>query len=366
MAPSVPAITPAPAGRVEGRGPLLRSEARETMYQLLFNLHDACDKAKWGTEAKRLADERLAAFNIHYDNFQSDPKWVFPETLAPLFVKPPAKSALNVPSTAKGQTSNAKVKLPAKSASNVPSTAKGQTSNAKAVKSACTQKPKVATRKSNTEDSATPTYTGPVRHFISQVDRRFSNSLAPSWDLRFKRARMRGRGNMPDPGIFPPASRTVASVKGCALHGWTVCAAREEERGRPVLVKLAFLSLFRRNVNFNPVPTSDIRVRNPVSPTFNSERLFNSNPKKKRRKGVANPSRTLAKKIGSSRSSIYNDSTVLFAFMYLYLGISPRVQSAQRIVTGSPGRRARSPLRRKRSYLHQTRSKIERENMWYG
>ncbi|KAJ7033970.1 hypothetical protein C8F04DRAFT_1183721 [Mycena alexandri] len=230
---NVPAITPAPAGHVEGRGPLLRSKARETMYQLLFDLHDACDKAKWGTEAKRLADERLAAFNIHYNNFQSDPKWVFPETLAQLFVKPPAKSALNVPSTAKGQTSNAKVKLPAKSASNVPSTAKDQTSNTKAVKSACTQKPKVATRKSNTEDSATPTYTGPVRHFISQVDRRFSNSLAPSWDLRFK----------------------------CTLHGWTVCAAREEERGRPVLVKLAFLSLFRRNVNFNPVPTSDIRVR---------------------------------------------------------------------------------------------------------
>ncbi|KAJ7040120.1 hypothetical protein C8F04DRAFT_1178220 [Mycena alexandri] len=187
---NVPAITPAPAGRVEGRGPLLRSEARETMYQLLFDLHDACDKAKWGTEAKRLADERLAAFNIHYDNFQSDPKWVFPETLAPLFVKPPAKSALNVPSPAKGQTSNAKVKLPAKSASNVPSTAKGQTSNAKAVKSACTQKPKVATRKSNTEDSATPTYTGPVRHFISQVDRRFSRlskaqrEFQPGSDIR--------------------------------------------------------------------------------------------------------------------------------------------------------------------------------------
>ncbi|KAJ7018145.1 hypothetical protein C8F04DRAFT_1278070 [Mycena alexandri] len=105
---NVPVITPAPAGCVEGRGPLLRSEARETMYQLVFNLHDACDKAKWGTEAKRLANERLAAFNIHYDNFQSDPKWVFPETLAQLFVKPPAKSALNVPSTAKGQTSNAK------------------------------------------------------------------------------------------------------------------------------------------------------------------------------------------------------------------------------------------------------------------
>lgn len=55
------------------------------MWNILWKLYDARDQTQYGTEARSKAEARLAAFQLHYDNFRANPKWVFPGALAPLF-----------------------------------------------------------------------------------------------------------------------------------------------------------------------------------------------------------------------------------------------------------------------------------------